>query len=378
MQKLSAMRYIINHKARIMVLVVTIALSVYIMTVVSYTLIVNEMMIRDAFMDMSDKIQQVEISPDYFDNKTDNSHFEKWEHLRANKQNYEKLAEKIQNDSEVEDAFLSSYVHIFMTSELNDIDFYIPLVSPDEVSILADRFDTKILNGKMPENPGEVVVSKKILLNQKKKTGDLLDDHNSQYKIVGEVDFDGYLAFGCKYDDSKFYEILIISDIKDITSLLERNGITDQRYVTNKADHETQNIFLEENVHKINDISNIVNCVIIAVTCIILAIVYLQYLRDRYNEWCLYYSLGFSLHDIYMAANRELLFTFGMGIFLAGMIFFPDLLLNSELEKEYYKEHNNTMQTISVLVLLFGLFQIALRYQLCKIKTADISEEELY
>ncbi|MBR6253892.1 MAG: hypothetical protein IKR22_00510, partial [Clostridiales bacterium] len=55
--------------------------------------------------------------------------------------------------------------------------------------------DGKLLSGRMPEKPGEIVVEKK-LLNNHRNDNNLLSYLGSKYKVVGSVESDYYLAFG--------------------------------------------------------------------------------------------------------------------------------------------------------------------------------------
>ena len=376
MKKLSAMRYIVNHKRRVLVIAVTVAISFYLMSAVMYIVTKNEIIIQDFFTDMS-VVQQAKVNPGAFEKKNYSNHLEIRKHQQSNLHNYENLVQRIKNDPEVEDAFFSSYFCIDVHYEFADLDYYVPLVSSNEVNKLAERFGTGISEGKMPDTPGEIAASRKLLSNINKEIGDVFNENKKQYKIVGVADIDGYTAFGCKYDDVVNYQILIFSDIKDVRLLLKKNGIEDTAYINVIADYETRSRYLKETIEKFNTISNIMYIIVTIISAGVLLIVYLQYLYDRYSEWCLYYSLGFSLNDIYMTANRELLFTFVTGILLGLLLFCQEFFSELKSVTEYINI-KNLMQILSVFVLVFGLFQIAVRYRLKIIKAIDITEEELY
>lgn len=385
MQKLSAIRYIIHHKRKVAVLVATLALSFYLMFGMSYSLLKKEKIIHDSFMDMSDRVQLVQIGVGAFDNTDCRNIIEKRKILKKNKPNYENLVQRLKDAPEAEDAFLSSVLNLKLCIKLIDYDYYVPLVSTDNVNTLAERFDTGISEGKMPDTPGEIAVSRNFLLVMEKKVGDKFSEYDKDYKISGVVDFDGYIAFGCKYDDDLNYSnddlnysILILSDIDDVEPLLERNGITDRKDIKVLEDHKTCSMFLKERIKKINAFSNFINYFVIIVSAIVLVIVYLQYLNDRYSEWCLYYSLGFSVHEIYRTVTHELLLTFIAGLLLGRILTMFEWFFELKNETGYYPVIQSVMKTLSVFVLIFGLFQIAVRYILKKIKTVDAVNDELY
>lgn len=384
LQKLSAMRYIRNNKRRVSVLVTAMAMSFFISYFTSFILSATERTLMKSGFDVVDKVQFAVLSTDALGiDANDTYENRKREYDIRNAE----LSEKIKADPETDDAFFGEMIYSRIVSTVGETTNEVPLVEKEELYKFTKRFDTKIKEGRMPENPGEIVVSSLCLRNQKAKQGGYFMEnfYGKQYQIVGILDFDGYLAFGTKLNKPVVNETLIIfSGLKDIKPLFERIGIADEKSFTFLADHNSdQNIIKKEVSQAISLSFGIINISVFIIMGIILTIIYVIYLRDRHNEWCLYSSIGFSSREICMAANRELLFTFLAGItggalLTSAAVMLTDLFLFKRKGLIAYKFQPDTaLKILSAFVLFFGILQIPVRYALYRIRTVDAVDDDL-
>ena len=123
---------------------------------------------------------------------------------------------------------------------------------------------------------------------------------------------------------------------------------------------------------------------VLIILLLLLMVIYTMYLRERHNEWCLYYSIGFSKMSIYLSAMRELLFTFGAAV-LAGtaVIIVSVVLLKYFAIDPYglkcrYFDMNSIQTILCSYSFLLGMLQIPVQYALSRIRTIDAMEDDLY
>ena len=63
--------------------------------------------------------------------------------------------------------------------------------NPEDVSRLLDYKGAELVSGRLPENPGEIVVDDKLWKNMGEK---VLQNMSDRYSIVGHIESEYYLA----------------------------------------------------------------------------------------------------------------------------------------------------------------------------------------
>ena len=209
----------------------------------------------------------------------------------------------------------------------------------------------------------------------------------SEYTIVGVVDGEDY--FACGLDDSGAYEnpsVCVLTDVRieDMASKLHELGYDFDEEDAYIADIKSGAKSLEEDVTgPIEYSSRLIYVAIVCVLSLLVLIVYISYLRDRRNEWCLYSSIGFARKTVYASVMRELLFTFGVAfvgayLLIAVLVVVIDYTLIYEMGLRCrYLQLNVIGENLCLYVILFGILQIPIRYALYKIRTIDAMDDEL-
>ena len=389
-QKLSAMKYIKNNKRRVAVVAISLCLCLVLTYLTNFMLLSTEETFKVALLDNSEKLQYVRLAGSSIGvdiNNPDNDAL-----IREYLDKHRELAENLKKYDGVKDTYYTYILYNRINAAIGHWDVEVPLVEKSQLDELLKHYGAKLCEGRMAENPGELVLDKASMSNTGYKVGDYFDEENcgTAYKIVGILDSESYWGCGILPETDTFnvnnMSIVILSDgsIDDVSKLLEQEGI----YVRDTYDSVIDVKHGEADIKRevtdaIATSTELVFAFIIIVLSLALFIVYTTYLRDRHNEWCLYCSIGYSRGEIYRSILRELTFTFGIAI-LGGAL----IILVSVLGLDYlmlrptglqckYLYTDTIVEILCSYGLLFGTLQIPVRYALYKIRTIDAIDDEL-
>lgn len=387
-QKLSAMNYIKNNKRRVAVLIVSLSLC-FVMTYLTQFLLsmTNESM-GSILTGSTLKLQNIIISEETLGIDGDDMSDE--EYVQAVTDGYKELANKLNAHNGIKKAYTAQLSNGSLTPLIGNMNFLIPFVNKEEAAEIIEYMGASLIEGRMPENECEMALDSATMMNNDLR---LNDEHNYKLygkpiKIVGVLDCDDYFGCGIASDgdtDGNIGMITILSNIKDISAELEKEGIK----VVESRDHVIDYIYGEKMLRSevtdtIDNATTYVYIGILILLSIALVIVYTMYLRDRSSEWCLYCSIGYSRKTIYLSILRELLFTFITALAIGGIIIGISVLIlqkvivePSGLKSRYF--HPDTLWEIFCsYTLILGILQIPVRYSLYKIRTIDALGDDLY
>lgn len=387
-QKLSAMNYIKNNKRRTAVLIVSLALCFVLTYLTQFLLSSSEETLRVIFIDRAKKVQMVSLSADTLGIKKGSGNNERLvsEYVKRNRQ----VASKLKNHTGVKDVFCAQVYSVNINAPITGSSYEIPMVSKEEVPELIDHMGARLISGRLPEEPFELVVDEATMKN---KRFELDKEFSAEYsdttfKVVGVLDCDVYfgcgVAAGGSIDVGGMGSLFIFSDIGDISAELATEGII-TRKDDSVIDLKWGTAFMKREVTDAFDsATKYVYWGIIILLSISLIIVYTMYLRDRHNEWCLYCSIGYSRRTIYFSIMRELLFTFCAALLIGGIIIIAALVsLNCIMMKPEglmcrYFHPKILLEILCSYVLILGILQLPVRHALNRIRTIDAMDDELH
>lgn len=388
-QKLSAMNYIKNNRRRTAVLIVALSLCFVITYLTQFLLSTTEETFRSICVENTKKIQYINLAGSSLglDVSLDLEELMPL-YVQAN----EELGERLETHPEVKEVIYSQVLYEYIMPAVGQMTVELPLVEPEEVSVLMEHMGAVLAEGRMPEMPGEMVLDQASMKNN----GFVLDGYfnedsmGTSYKIVGVLDYDGYFGCGIAYEmgsaASGFNMLIVLSEgIEDMSALLLDEGIEVRDTYDNIFDYKEGMELLQTGViDVIGNSTRFIYVGVILLLSIALIIVYTMYLRDRHEEWCLYSSIGYARRTVYFSILRELLFTFVAALAIGGIIIMGgEVLLDavmiqpSGLKCRYFSP-STLGEILCTYVLIFGILQIPVRYALYKIRTVDALEEDMY
>lgn len=360
--KLSALFYIKNNKKRISVLVVSIGLFITMLYGTGFLFSVTYASFGNIMIEKQQKCQMLLAQEKVTENQL----------LDA--------CEKIKTLPNVDDAFSVLCGNAYINSIIGEYGFENPLTTKENIVKYMDYMGAELVAGKIPENKGEIIYDEKYRKNLGLKLNQQLSE---EFKLVGLVKSDYYFCCGINPYD---YEssITILSDGKDV----DYNKILSDMDIGFKfkvIDHVTgKKDYNHAVVEAFEPSTNVLTVVSTLILILCLIIVINMYIRDRHEEWCLYHSIGFSTQNIYLCALKEFLLIFLFAICfsivttLIVMFSLDVLLVKSKGLLAYYFMSDKIYQIFSILVLLFGIFQIPIFHAMRKIRTIDAMEDDTF
>lgn len=386
-QKLYARTYLKNNKKRVATLIISLTLCVALNYLTSFLLGVSTETVKPICYDITRRMQYISYM-DMGELVPDDAEYESYdEAIAMYNQELEKQGQKIENECDkVEKVFTAQSIDASLNALFATWYFEGALMESNEVQEYLDLYDAELIEGRLPQNDGEVVLDSVTMKNNSYKIGDPVD-YYTLYTIVGVVESDLNLICGTPHpDDTSSKRMFIFSEgIEDLKAEMAEIGIKlDDSYVY-WTDYVTQTEDFQVNmVDAIEGSTEIVYAGIVILMCIALSVIYITFLRDRHSEWCLYASIGYSRKSIYLSIMRELLFTFILSLVIgAGItalaIWLIDILylVPHGLGCNYFNGEAIRDVLLDFLVF-FAILQIPVRYALYRIKTIDALGDDLY
>lgn len=380
-QKLSAMKYIKNNKRRVSVLIVSLSLCCVLIYLLNFLLSTTKESYEELLVEKPEKIQYIEL-PGYaygMEPETEN-------YLEVYYQNELRLAGEIEQQEGVYEVMISQIIFAEILAIVGQCPYEIPCVEAQNIPVLLEHMGATLKEGRLPSQPGEIVLDESTMANGDYRIGDKL--YTDDFTIVGVIDCDTYFGCGVEVENESYGKVICVltdGSITDWSEQLHKMGYKFDEEDADIADVKNGETDLKKNIiDSINKPVNTVYAGVLIILSISLLVVYTMYLRDRRNEWCLYCSIGYSRKNIYYSIMRELLFTF-----IAALAIGSVLLIISMIALDYamirplglrcsYFMPKVLGEMAASYVLLFGILQIPVRYALYKIRTIDAIEDDLY
>lgn len=362
---LSPFLYIRNNRKRILVLILSFGFYLTMIYGVQYIFSSTTYTFQQLLANQYQKAPYLFATEDM-------SPKEKQEELRN-------VCDQFNQYEEVSMAFPASYLNGGRIKTTIGYEYFnYPITEANYIPTYLSHFSATLIEGELPTEPGELVADQKYMRNNQLELG---AETIPGFKIVGIVKSDYYLLIGVN-DDYYNYSIHVL--MKDTTTHFEDLCKEINIPFTYKVNtYETGMIDLDKDVESSIELStNLIFIISTVVLFLCLLVVIQMYFRDRNDEWCLYHSLGYSIHSIYNLAMKELLFILGVSIllclgFLALLLplFFRFAILPNGLLIQYF--HPDVIfQMVAVVVLFLGICQIPLTNSLHRIRTVDVLDED--
>lgn len=383
--KLSAWKYVKNNKKTVAVLVTALALSfmamyatyvLLITTVESFKIVIEEMPKRVSYAALGGKAYG--LSRDDFET------YEELEAAYEAKQ--EALMERLKENPGIEDAFYTQIIRSTYQAVMGTLSFELPLMEPEKVQGFLDHVGAKLTEGKMPDNPGEVLVDETIMKNGGYKIGDWFQKawFGETFQISGSIQSVSHVSVGVPNGTSNSgWYIVVYNDetATDLEGLLKDAGV-DPADGDEIWDAKAYAKFYRENIGDIIDMVILTIFVIVmSFLAILVLVAYVSFMRNRVNEYCLYASIGYGRWEIYGMILREMAILFGIGTGLGFLVSLgvAGVLHAVVIEPRGLVGHifygGQIGRSLSTYVFLVGVLQIPVLVSLYRIRTIDAIED---
>jgi len=365
--KLSAMPYIKGNKKRIIVLIISLSMFVVLSYLVTYIMSACQDPFYQAFCDPYQDmlVGGPKVTVEGYETT------EEWSEM-ATKAVLEK-AEEIEKIEGITGTTLFRRGRVPLKSVVGQgsvLCYLFDNISDSEEFMSYKNI--KLLSGKLPEKPGEIVIDEKLWKNEGDAALEMMSD---SYSIVGHVQSDNYYAFGIALPFENDINLVIYhpDDGTDYAAKIKDAGIELAYYFDYKSGVEE----IDSEVGSLSSVERLIQITTGVLLAICLLVVLSLHIMDRHQEWCLMNSIGFSTGEIYFMALKELLFCFLLAV-LSGLLIsigigfiFETFICNSMGIYVGLWQSRVIPIVAAVFIGIYGGCQIPLFINIRKVRTVD-------
>ena len=382
--KLSALKFVKNNKKQVWVMIIALSLTFMTMYIINFLLMSTKESFKALFLEEPKRVACLDLTPDTMGVKRE-AYTSDDEYNSAVDQARQRLIEDIKKQDGIRDAIFTQTLRANYQGVVGSIGYDFPLFSQDQISEYADHMGARLIEGRMPEGDGEVLVDEKVLKNQKMKVGGYFNETSfgQNFKVVGVLESHYMVCVGTPmgYTNSGWYIIVLCDGAgADMTKALGEIGITPTEYDTVFDSVYWADLYEEMIIEQLDGALLAIFFVVIIFLAISIVVAYVSFMRSRVNEYCLYASIGFGRKEVYGMIMREILIIFGISIILGivvaavVMICFGNFILEPMglLYQYLYPEHQ--FRILAAFAAIIGFLQIPVSATINSIKTIDVIE----
>lgn len=382
---ISAVKYIRNNKRTCFVLIIAFALTIMVMYVINFLLSATKESFKTIMLEMPKKVMYANLSDAaYGINEEDFATHE--EYVDKYQETVEETENKMRALDGVKFVKRAQKIDTKYAGIIGMVVYETPLLEKEEIKGYIDHFNAKLIDGKMPEEPGDVLVDKNVFANRHYEIGGyyMKEFYGETFKVCGVIESDYMICVGMPngFTNSGWYTVICIDEpitqFKDIAEKLDLN-ISETEDIIDANDYRA---FYDDDVVKSIDSSmDIIILVVMIFLAVSVIVAYVSFMRNRVSEYCLYSSIGYSKKSIYAMMMREMIIIFAAGIIIGAMIAGVIVIFLNKTAVEpmgligKLVDLNQISKIMTAVICIIGLLQIPAVMTINSIKTIDMIED---
>ena len=382
---ISAVKYIRNNKRTCFVLIIAFALTIMVMYVINFLLSATKESFKTIMLEMPKKVMYANLSDAaYGINEEDFATHE--EYVDKYQETVKETENKMRALDGVKFVKRAQKIDTKYAGIIGMVVYETPLLEKEEIKGYIDHFNAKLIDGKMPEEPGDILVDKNVFANRHYEIGGyyMKEFYGETFKVCGVIESDYMICVGMPngFTNSGWYTVICIDEpitqFKDIAEKLDLN-ISETEDIIDANDYRA---FYDDDVVKSIDSSmDIIILVVMIFLAVSVIVAYVSFMRNRVSEYCLYSSIGYSKKSIYAMMMREMIIIFGTGIIIGAMIAGVIVIFLNKTAVEpmgligKLVDLNQISKIMTAIICIIGLLQIPAVMTINSIKTIDMIED---
>lgn len=383
--RLSALKFVRNNKKQVWVMIIALSLTFMTMYTINFLFLTTKESFGVLFLEQPKRLAFLALTPDTLGVEKDD-YASDADYNSAIAKARDELIADIRKHEGISGAVFTQALYAQYQGIVGSVGFDFPLLSKEQIPKFVDHMGATLIEGRMPEGDGEILVDEKVLRNQKMELGGSFNEsaYGSTFRIVGVIASDYMACVGTPmgYTNSGWYVVVLCDEENaDMTKVLEDIGITPTEYDTIFDSVDWAESYREMVVEQLDAALLAILIVVIIFLAISVLVAYVSFMRSRVNEYCLYMSIGFGRKEVYGMIMREILIIFGTGIVLGSVVtviimnVFGHFIMEplGLVYKYFYPEH--LLRILAAFVAIIGLLQMPVAVTVGNIKTIDMIEE---
>lgn len=383
--KLSALKFVRNNKRQVWVMIAALSLTFMTMYVINFLFLSTRESFQVLFLRQPGRVAYLSLTAETMgvngeDYVSDEEYYGAIDRARA------ALTDRVREQEGVSGAVFTQTLYANYQGIVGGVGWDFPLLSKKQIPKFMEHMGAKLIEGRMPERDGEILVDQKVLKNQRLEIGGYFNEssYGKVFRVVGVLESDYMTCVGTPqgYTNSGWYFVVLCDEAhSDMTELLGNIGITPTENDRIIDSAEWKEMYEEVVTAQLDAALLGILIVVIVFLAISILTAYVSFMRSRVNEYCLYASIGFGRSDVYGMMMREISIIFGSGILLGAAVTFVILFLFGRLLLEpmgllyqyFYPLH--CLRILAAFAAIVGILQIPVTVVVHKIKTIDMIEE---
>lgn len=383
--KLSALKFVRNNKRQVWVMIAALSLTFMTMYVINFLLLSTRESFQVLFLRQPGRVAYLSLTAETMgvngeDYASEEEYYGAIDRARA------ALTDRVREQEGVSGAVFTQTLYANYQGIVGGVGWDFPLLSKEQIPKFMEHMGAKLIEGRMPERDGEILVDQKVLKNQSLEIGGYFNEssYGKVFRVVGVLESDYMTCVGTPqgYTNSGWYFVVLCDEAhSDMTELLGNIGITPTENDRMIDSAEWKEMYEEVVTAQLDAALLGILIVVIVFLAISILTAYVSFMRSRVNEYCLYASIGFGRSDVYGMMMREISIIFGAGILLGAAVTFVILFLFGRLLLEpmgllyqyFYPLH--CLRILAAFAAIVGILQIPVTVVVHKIKTIDMIEE---
>lgn len=378
---LSALKYVRNNKKQVWVMIIALSLTFMTMYVVGFLFMTTRESFRVICMEWPKKVACIDLGPETMGVKREDYASDEAYGL-AVEEAREELVRRLKEREGIRDAVFTQTCFASYSGIFGGLGWNFPLLTKEQVPEFLEHVGAELIEGRMPEGDGEILVEEKILKNKKMKIGGYFNEEGfgKTFKVVGVLSSDYMTCVGTPmgYSNSGWYIVVLCDEASaDMTKVLGDIGITpgEQDIIYDCADFEE--LFRKQVEEQLDAALLVILVVVTVFLAISILAAYVSFLRSRVNEYCLYASIGFGRKEVYGMIMREVFLIFGISLLLgtfvtvAVMLAFGSFVLEPMGLVYRYLDPENLFRILTAFVVVVALLQVPISVTVNNVKTID-------
>lgn len=383
--KLSALKFVRNNKKQSGVMIIALALTFMTMYIMNFLFLTTQESFKALFIEQPKKVAFVDLCIDTMgvDSTNCKTEEELYDNLEARR---EDIMSQLESQEGISEVIYTQCLYAHYQGIIGEIGYDFPLLEAEQIPSYIEHMDAKLIEGRMPENSGEILVDSKVLNNQHMSLNGYFNEssYGKVFKVVGVLESDNLTCVGTPqgYTNSGWYMVVQCENKNaDMNKALKNIGISTTEYDTIWDKANCKEMYKEMVTDQLDAALIGILIVVMIFLAISIIVAYVSFMRNRVNEYCLYTSIGFARSDVYGMMMREIAIIFGGSLILGAIITIIIMLLMGNLVLDnlglvyryLYPQH--LLRILAAFMAIVGLLQLPIIFTINNIKTIDLIED---
>lgn len=382
---LSALKFVRNNKKQVWVMLVALSLTLMTMYCIHFLLLTTRESFKVLCLEQPKKLAFVSLSPETMG--VDRAACSSDEELdRRIDEARSGIMEKLAAHEGISDVIYTQCLAANYHGIVGGIDYDFPLLEESRIPDFLEHMGARLIDGRLPEGAGEILVDKKIFYNNKMEIGGYFYEaaYGKVFKVTGVLDSDYLTCVGTPqgYTNTGWYMVVLCDEENaDMKKVLHDIGIEASGYDALYDAADWADMYREEVTNQLDTALLAILLVVMIFLLVSIPVAYVSFMRSRVNEYCLYASIGFSRKEIYGMMMREVGVIFGISIVIGAVAAIGFMILTGHFLLDglglacryFYPEY--LLRILAAFLAIVGFLQIPVIVTINNIKTMDRMEE---